>query len=111
MSQTLVYWVLGQFASDVSTNARTGGVFRSWETVGQAVSYGINSKVANQFIPFGVYVGLFAVAMPLFWVVLMDLPEESRVLAIVDDDGNAVGHLGKTADAEQGEENVAREIS
>ncbi|XXG98145.1 hypothetical protein Hte_004466 [Hypoxylon texense] len=111
MSQTLVYWVLGQFASDVSTNARTGGVFRCWETVGQAVSYGINSKVANQFIPFGVYVGLFAVAMPLFWTVLMDLPVESRVLAIVDDDGHQVGHLGKTADMEQGEENPAREIS
>ncbi|KAI1380273.1 duf895 domain protein membrane protein [Hypoxylon crocopeplum] len=111
MSQTLVYWVLGQFASDVATNARTGGVFRSWETVGQAVSYGINSRVANQFIPFGVYLGLFAVAMPLFWIVLMDLPTESRVLAIVDDDGNEVGHLGKTMNVERGEGNTAREIS
>lgn len=68
--------------------------------------------MASQFIPFGVYVGLFVVALPMFWVVLMDLPVETRVLAIVDDDGNAVGHLGKTLDAEHGEENdAAREIS
>ncbi|KAJ9130960.1 Peroxidase [Pleurostoma richardsiae] len=109
MSQTLVYWVLGQFASDVATNARTGGVFRSWETVGQAVSYGINSKASNKFIPFGVYIGLFAVAMPLFWTVLMELPKEHRGLRIVDDEGHVVGEFTK-AQQVPGEERVAREI-
>ncbi|RDW64680.1 hypothetical protein BP6252_10331 [Coleophoma cylindrospora] len=88
MSQTLVYWVLGQFASDVGTNARTGGVFRSWETVGQAVSYGINSRVSNKFVPFGIYFGLFAVAMPLFYIVLQDLPVESKVLRVSEDEGS-----------------------
>lgn len=95
MSQTLVYWVLGQFASDVTTNARTGGVFRSWETVGQAISYGINSKVANKFVPFGIYFGLYVVAMPLFWVVLQDLPVESKVPNVVDEDGVVIEDSGK----------------
>lgn len=98
MSQTLVYWVLGQFASDVGTNARTGGVFRSWETVGQAVSYGINAKAASQFIPFGVYFGLFVVAMPLFWMVLLEVPVESRMPTIVNENGCVVGSLGKAQD-------------
>ncbi|KAH8883766.1 duf895 domain protein membrane protein [Thozetella sp. PMI_491] len=92
---TLVYWVLGQFASDVGTNARTGGVFRSWETVGQAISYGINSKASNQYIPFGLYFGIFIIATPLFWVVLMQLPVQSRIPQIMDDDGHVIGQLGK----------------
>ncbi|KAK8861196.1 hypothetical protein IAR55_002015 [Kwoniella newhampshirensis] len=90
MSQTLVYWVLGQFASDVTTNARTGGVFRSWETVGQAVSYGINSHVGNKYIPFGIYFGLFVIAMPLFWLVVQTVPKETRVVNVVNDDGVVV---------------------
>ncbi|KAI8293725.1 hypothetical protein K4K56_004116 [Colletotrichum sp. SAR 10_98] len=99
MSQTLVYWVLGQFASDVSTNARTGGVFRSWETVGQAISYGINSHVASQFIPFGIYFGIFVVAMPLFYMVLLEAPVEDRVLNITTDDGLIVTNAVKLQDA------------
>ena len=110
MSQTLVYWVLGQFASDVATNARTGGVFRSWETVGQAISYGINAKASNKFIPFGIYIGLFAVAMPLFWLVLMELPVESRVPRIVDNEGRVVGDLAKVQ-AALPDERVARQIA
>ncbi|KAI8234022.1 hypothetical protein K4K54_009278 [Colletotrichum sp. SAR 10_86] len=99
MSQTLVYWVLGQFASDVSTNARTGGVFRSWETAGQAVSYGINSHVASQFIPFGIYIGVFLVAMPLFYMVLLEVPVEDRVLKITTDDGQILTDAVKIQDA------------
>ncbi|KAM0418895.1 hypothetical protein ACHAPT_012160 [Fusarium lateritium] len=99
MSQTLVYWVLGQFGSDVSTNARTGGVFRSWETVGQAVSYGINAKASNKFIPFGCYIGLYAVGVPLLWAVVLQLPRDTAVPRIVDDDGHVVGELGKVEPA------------
>ncbi|WVQ94653.1 hypothetical protein IAU59_001733 [Kwoniella sp. CBS 9459] len=89
-SQTLVYWVLGQFASDVTTNARTGGVFRSWETVDQAVSYGINSHVGNKYVPFGIYFGLFVIAMPLFWQGLNDLPEHTKIVNIADEDGHVI---------------------
>ncbi|CAI0647663.1 unnamed protein product [Colletotrichum noveboracense] len=96
---TLVYWVLGQFASDVSTNARTGGVFRSWETVGQAISYGINSHVASQFIPFGIYFGIFVVAMPFFYMVLLEVPVEDRVLNITTDDDLIVTNAVKLQDA------------
>lgn len=95
MSQTLIYLVLGQFASDVTTNARTGGVFRSWETVGQAVSYGINSKVSNRFVPLGIYFGLFVIAMPLFWMVLQELPVDSKVPVHVDEDGHVIEAPGK----------------
>ncbi|WWC98992.1 hypothetical protein V866_005886 [Kwoniella sp. B9012] len=89
-SQTLVYWVLGQFASDVTTNARTGGVFRSWETVGQAVSYGINAHSGNKYVPFGIYFGLYVISMPLFWIVIQTLPTETKRPNIQDENGRIV---------------------
>ncbi|WVQ62893.1 uncharacterized protein L199_001042 [Kwoniella botswanensis] len=89
-SQTLVYWVLGQFASDMTTNARTGGVFRSWETVGQAVSYGINAHSGNKYVPFGIYFGLYVISMPLFWIVLQTLPTETKRPNIQDENGQIV---------------------
>ncbi|EFW99067.1 duf895 domain protein membrane protein [Grosmannia clavigera kw1407] len=110
MSQTLVYWILGQFASDVATNARTGGVFRCWETVGQAVSYGINAKASNKFIPFGIYIGLFIIAVPLLWLIVLELPTEKRVVRVIDDEGNAVGDLG-TVKPTLVEENSTRDGS
>lgn len=84
MSQTLVYWMLGQFASDVTTNARTGGVFRSWETVGQAVSYGINAHTTNKYIPFSIYIAAFVVAMPGFYITLNEIPEQSKEIRVVE---------------------------
>lgn len=107
MSQTLLYWMLGQFASDVTTNARTGGVFRSWETVGQAVSYGINAHASNKFVPFGIYMGLFAIGTPLFYMVLSEVPAERIVPHIVDDEGHVVGDLNKSQIEDQ---RVAREV-
>ncbi|KAK8869439.1 hypothetical protein IAR55_000003 [Kwoniella newhampshirensis] len=85
MSQTLVYWMLGQFASDVTTNARTGGVFRAWETVGQAVSYGINSHTTNKYIPFGIYIGIFLLAMPGWYMTLLEVPVETKVRGVVEE--------------------------
>lgn len=46
-----IYWLLSCFTVDVQGNARNGGIFRSVEAIGQAVSYGINSNVATRFIP------------------------------------------------------------
>lgn len=44
------YWLISCYATDVQSNARHAGVFRSFEAVGQAVSYGINSHASNLFI-------------------------------------------------------------
>jgi hypothetical protein len=49
--QSYLYWLLGAFSSDVSANARAGGLFRAFETLGQSVSYGINSNTKNKWLP------------------------------------------------------------
>ncbi|KFY39273.1 hypothetical protein V495_06039, partial [Pseudogymnoascus sp. VKM F-4514 (FW-929)] len=38
LTQLSLYWLLGTFSTDVKSSARTGGLFRASETLGQAVS-------------------------------------------------------------------------
>lgn len=57
--------MLGCLSTDVQSSARIGGLFRAFETAGQAISYGINS--ANGIdgrVPFYVNCGALGLAIP-----------------------------------------------
>lgn len=56
-----MYWCLGCFSTDTAANARSGGLFRSFETMGQAISYGS----AFEDLPADLHAKTFAHAMPL----------------------------------------------
>ncbi|WVQ97276.1 hypothetical protein IAU59_004387 [Kwoniella sp. CBS 9459] len=84
VGQIYVYWILGQFASNVTSNARTGGVYRSWETVGQAVSYGMYSQVKNEYVPIGVLPALTVACAPGLWMIVKGLPENSKEIVVAD---------------------------
>lgn len=61
--QLSIYWILGTFSTDVGSSSRTGGLFRAFETAGQAVSYAINSKVGSDArIPFYVNAALLVMS-------------------------------------------------
>ncbi|EIM85085.1 MFS general substrate transporter [Stereum hirsutum FP-91666 SS1] len=75
MGQSYMYWLISCYATDVQSNARHAGVFRAFEAVGQAVSYGINSHASNLFIGFGLNFGLLVVASPLMYIVVRTIPE------------------------------------
>ena len=97
MGQTFVYWTLGQFASDVGTNARTGGVFRAWQTVGQAVSYGIDSHELSPWINISLMLALTVISAPCLLTVVEQIPKEARDIVVVDENRTVVGvaHNGK----------------
>lgn len=69
MGQSYAYWLLSCRAADVQSNARMGGVFRSAEAVGQAVSYGLMSRNnVSALTGFIVNAALMlAAAPPTFW--------------------------------------------
>ncbi|WVR06120.1 hypothetical protein IAU60_003150 [Kwoniella sp. DSM 27419] len=94
MGQIYIYWVLGQFASDVNSNARVGGVYRSWETVGQAISYGMDSHVKNEYIPIAVLLALTVVVAPGLWLVVQEIPEKSKDVVVADEHGMVVEAVG-----------------
>lgn len=62
------------FATDVTSNARNGGIFRFWEAVGQAISYGVSSRRELGNTPlYGVLV-VIAFQVPFTWLVIRSVP-------------------------------------
>lgn len=90
MGQTLIYWTLGQFASDVGTNARTGGVFRSWQTVGQAISYGVDSNASSPWVSISMLLALNVISAPCLWSVMSEIPKQAKEIVVVDSQGQVV---------------------
>ncbi|EFX05847.1 membrane protein [Grosmannia clavigera kw1407] len=76
-TQLSLYWTLGTFSTDAKSGARTGGLFRAFETAGQAVSYAINSHYGGDpRKPFFVNCALLAVAMPSMVFLIRLVPEQ-----------------------------------
>ncbi|RBR10207.1 uncharacterized protein FIESC28_09593 [Fusarium coffeatum] len=74
--QLSIYWILGTFSTDVGSSSRTGGLFRAFETAGQAVSYAINSKTGSDArIPFYVNAGLLLLTIPSMVFLIRLVPE------------------------------------
>lgn len=74
MCQTYIYWLISCFSDDVTANARNGGVFRAIEAAGQAVSYGLNSKVQRVIISIGINFALCLLAIPGCIAVIQTVP-------------------------------------
>ncbi|PMD54441.1 MFS general substrate transporter [Hyaloscypha bicolor E] len=76
LCQLSLYWILGTFSTDVKANARTGGLFRAFETLGQATSYGINSRTGGDpRTAFYVNCALLALTIPCMAFLIRLVPE------------------------------------
>lgn len=75
-TQLSLYWILGTFSTDVKSSARTGGLFRAFETAGQACSYAINSNYGSDpRTPFYVNCAVLALAIPCMVFLIKMVPE------------------------------------
>ncbi|KAI7489036.1 hypothetical protein KC357_g2268 [Hortaea werneckii] len=76
--QLTLYWILGTFSTDVKVSSRSGGVFRAFETAGQAVSYGLSSASGIQpQIAFYVNCALFVLVLPSISYLIREVPKHS----------------------------------
>ncbi|CAG8961848.1 hypothetical protein HYFRA_00014039 [Hymenoscyphus fraxineus] len=76
LTQLSLYWILGTFSTDVKSSSRTGGLFRAFETLGQAVSYAINSFASGDARnPFYVNCALLALTIPSMIYLIKLVPE------------------------------------
>ena len=76
LTQLSLYWILGTFSTDVKSSSRTGGLFRAFETAGQAVSYAINSHTGSDArIPFYVNCVILALVLPCMVMLIQMIPE------------------------------------
>jgi hypothetical protein len=75
-TQLCLYWILGTFSTDIGSSSRTGGLFRAFETAGQAVSYAINSTSgADPIIPFYVNFAVLLMTVPCMVLLIRMVPE------------------------------------
>ncbi|CAN8105202.1 unnamed protein product [Discula destructiva] len=74
-TQLSLYWILGTFSTDVKASARTGGLFRAFETCGQGVSYAINSTAGDPRTAFYVNCSVLALAIPCMIFLIRMVPE------------------------------------
>ncbi|PSR77499.1 membrane protein [Coniella lustricola] len=76
-TQLSLYWILGTFSTDVKSSARTGGLFRAFETAGQAVSYALNSNYGSDpRTPFYVHCAVLALVVPCMVLLIRMVPEQ-----------------------------------
>lgn len=88
-TQLSLYWILGTFSTDIGSSSRTGGLFRAFETAGQAVSYAINSTSgASPIVPFYVNFAILIITVPCMMSLIRMVPEAPCDTDI--DAGNAV---------------------
>jgi hypothetical protein len=75
-TQLSLYWILGTFSTDIGSSSRTGGLFRAFETAGQAVSYAINSTSgADPIIPFYTNFAILILTVPCMVLLIQMVPE------------------------------------
>lgn len=76
--QLSIYWILGTFSTDVKSASRTGGLFRSFETIGQAISYGVNSKLSGRNFPLYMNVALLVLTVPCMIGLIGLVPDKPK---------------------------------
>lgn len=75
LTQLSLYWILGTFSTNIKSSSRTGGLFRAFETAGQAVSYAINSHSGDARTPFYVNCAVLALAIPCMVALIRMVPD------------------------------------
>jgi hypothetical protein len=77
-TQLTLYWILGTYSGEVEVASRAGGVFRAFETSGQAVSFGLSSAShIDHVIPLYINCGVLVLVVPSMVLLVSRMPKVS----------------------------------
>ena len=86
--QQFLYWLVGQYTTDLSSLSRHTGILRSFEALGQTVAWAMQSEGnANHFVSIGINFGILLLCIAPTWVVLSEL-EHSHEIKVTESDAN-----------------------
>jgi hypothetical protein len=75
-TQLTIYWILGTFTNAMKDASRAGGVFRAFETAGQAVSYGLSSASnVDPAVPLYANCAILVLAIPSMVMLIGRMPK------------------------------------
>jgi len=94
--QQFLYWLVGQYATDLSSLSHHTGILRGVEALGQTVAWAMQSEGnANHFVSIGINFGVTLLCVVPTWIVLSELEHSHEVKVVEEDaDGVAVGRAG-----------------
>lgn len=83
--QQLLYWLVGQYSTDLSNLSHLTGILSGTEALGQTVAWAIQSKGGlNHFVSIGINFGITVLCIAPTWIVVSAL-EESHEVRVMDD--------------------------
>ncbi|CCF40618.1 hypothetical protein CH063_11138 [Colletotrichum higginsianum] len=72
--QQFLYWLVGQYATDLSDLSRHTGILRGTEALGQTVAWAMQSEGnANHFVSIGLNFGITVLCLFPTWIILSEL--------------------------------------
>jgi MFS family permease len=84
--QQFLYWLVGQYATDLSTLSHHTGILRGFEALGQTVAWAMQSEGnANHFVSIGINFGILIICIFPTWIVLSEL-EHSHEIRVTEED-------------------------
>ncbi|CBX97573.1 hypothetical protein IAQ61_001215 [Plenodomus lingam] len=87
--QQFLYWLVGQYATDLSNLSHLTGILRGTEALGQTVAWAMQSEGgANHFVSIGLNFGVTMLCIFPTWIVLSEL-EGSHEIRVVEKDAQA----------------------
>ncbi|WVF65293.1 hypothetical protein IAT40_000017 [Kwoniella sp. CBS 6097] len=83
--QQFLYWLVGQYATDLSSLSHHTGILRGLEALGQTVAWALQSEAdVNHFVTIGLNFGILLIAIVPTWIVLSGL-EYSHEVVVTED--------------------------
>ncbi|KAF5690907.1 DUF895 domain-containing protein [Fusarium circinatum] len=87
--QQFLYWLVGQYTTDISSLSYHCGILRGFEALGQTVAWAMQSEGnANHFVSIGLNFGITILCIVPTWVVLSGL-EHSHEITVTADEGSS----------------------
>lgn len=78
--QQFLYWLVGQFTTDLSSLSYHCGILRGFEALGQTVAWAMQSEGgANHFVSIGLNFGITILCIFPTWIVLSELEHSHEV--------------------------------
>ena len=104
--QQFLYWLVGQYATDLSSLSHHTGILRGVEALGQTVAWAMQTQGnANHYISIGLNFGITLISVPFTWIILSELEYAHEVQVPVDGlDGTQAQAVAGVVDTGRGEE-------
>jgi MFS family permease len=96
--QQFLYWLIGQYSTDISSLSYHCGILRGMEALGQTVAWAMQSEGgANHFVSIGLNFGITILAIFPTWIVLSELEHSHEVQVTGEDTKTATADESTTA--------------